>query len=68
MSRIRGRGNKDTELALAKLLRAAGISGWRRHVKIRGRAVLPRGPKPGGSSAALPIISGRPGGPSLPFA
>ena len=35
MSRIRGRGNKDTELALAKLLRAHGIKGWRRHVRIR---------------------------------
>jgi DNA mismatch endonuclease (patch repair protein) len=37
MSRIRGRGNKDTELALAKLLRAAGISGWRRHHPIFGK-------------------------------
>jgi DNA mismatch endonuclease (patch repair protein) len=35
MSRIRSRGNKDTELALAKLLRANGISGWRRHLEIR---------------------------------
>jgi DNA mismatch endonuclease (patch repair protein) len=35
MSRIRGRGNRDTELALAKLLRANGITGWRRHVLIR---------------------------------
>ncbi len=35
MSRIRGRGNKDTELALAKLLRANKISGWRRHFEIR---------------------------------
>ncbi len=34
MSRIRGRGNKETELALAKLLRAAGITGWRRQVQI----------------------------------
>jgi DNA mismatch endonuclease, patch repair protein len=41
MSRIRGRGNKDTELALAKLLHTAGIKGWRRHVEIRGRAALP---------------------------
>jgi len=39
MARIRSRGNKDTELALAKLLRANGITGWRRHVEIRGRAV-----------------------------
>jgi DNA mismatch endonuclease (patch repair protein) len=45
MSRIRSRGNRDTELALAKLLRRHGIKGWRRHVEIRGRAVLPRGPK-----------------------
>ena len=30
MSRIRGRGNKDTELALAKLMRAHGLTGWRR--------------------------------------
>ena len=35
MSRIRGRGNKDTELVLAKLLRANGISGWRRHALVR---------------------------------
>lgn len=37
MSRIRGRGNKDTELALAKLLRAARITGWRRHQSLFGR-------------------------------
>jgi DNA mismatch endonuclease (patch repair protein) len=35
MSRIRSRGNKDTELALARLLRANGISGWRRHSLVR---------------------------------
>ena len=35
MSRIRGRGNKETEVALAKLLRAARITGWRRHVQLR---------------------------------
>jgi DNA mismatch endonuclease (patch repair protein) len=35
MSRIRSRGNKDTELALARLLRANGITGWRRHVQVR---------------------------------
>ena len=35
MSRIRGRGNKDTELALAKLLRAHRITGWRRQIQIR---------------------------------
>jgi DNA mismatch endonuclease (patch repair protein) len=30
MSQIRSRGNRDTELALARLLRAHGITGWRR--------------------------------------
>ncbi len=34
MSRIRSRGNKDTELALAKLLRRNRITGWRRQVKL----------------------------------
>ena len=34
MSRIRSRGNKETELALAALLRAHGITGWRRHVRV----------------------------------
>lgn len=37
MSRIRGRGNKDTELVLAKLLRIHGIAGWRRHQPLFGR-------------------------------
>ncbi|HXG47035.1 MAG TPA: very short patch repair endonuclease [Methylomirabilota bacterium] len=35
MARIRSRGNRDTELALARLLRAHGITGWRRHLEIR---------------------------------
>jgi DNA mismatch endonuclease (patch repair protein) len=37
MSRIRGKGNKATEVALAKLFRANGITGWRRHYPIEGR-------------------------------
>lgn len=37
MSRIRGRGNKETELALAKLFRSYKITGWRRHVALPGR-------------------------------
>jgi DNA mismatch endonuclease (patch repair protein) len=37
MARIRGRGNKDTEIALAKLLRANGISGWRRNQALFGK-------------------------------
>jgi DNA mismatch endonuclease (patch repair protein) len=37
MSRIRGRGNKDTELALAKLLRRHRITGWRRNQAVFGK-------------------------------
>ncbi|HUZ07186.1 MAG TPA: very short patch repair endonuclease, partial [Candidatus Paceibacterota bacterium] len=37
MSRIRGRGNKATELALAKLFRRNKITGWRRHQKVFGK-------------------------------
>lgn len=37
MGGIRGRGNQSTELAMVALLRDAGISGWRRHVKLRPR-------------------------------
>ena len=41
MSRIRSRGNAATELALAKLLRAHGITGWRRQRVIRINAQRP---------------------------
>ena len=37
MSRIRGRGNKDTELALVKLLRRHRITGWRRNQSVFGK-------------------------------
>lgn len=37
MSRIRGRGNKDTELALMKLLRHHHITGWRRNQAVFGK-------------------------------
>jgi DNA mismatch endonuclease (patch repair protein) len=37
MARIRSRGNKDTELALAKLFRRLGITGWRRNQKVTGK-------------------------------
>jgi DNA mismatch endonuclease (patch repair protein) len=36
MAAIRSRGNKDTELKLAAILRAAGITGWRRHQAVPG--------------------------------
>lgn len=37
MSRVRSRGNKDTELAMAKLLRRHGITGWRRNQPVFGK-------------------------------
>ena len=37
MSCIRGRGNRDTEQALARLFRQNGITGWRRHLPVFGR-------------------------------
>jgi DNA mismatch endonuclease (patch repair protein) len=37
MAAIRSRGNKDTELKLASILRATGITGWRRHQPLHGR-------------------------------
>ncbi|MCC6819907.1 MAG: very short patch repair endonuclease [Verrucomicrobiota bacterium] len=37
MSRIRGRGNKDTELALARLFRRHKITGWRRNQAVFGK-------------------------------
>ena len=46
MSRIRSRGNKDTELALIRVFRAQKIKGWRRHVEVRGRDAALRRPRP----------------------
>lgn len=43
MSRIRGKGNKSTELALAAIFRKAGIKGWRRHFVIKLRLKVKRG-------------------------
>ena len=37
MATIRSRGNKDTELALAKLMRRHGITGWRRNQRVFGK-------------------------------
>ena len=36
MAAIRSSGNKATEMKLAAILRAAGITGWRRHQAVRG--------------------------------
>jgi DNA mismatch endonuclease (patch repair protein) len=37
MSRIRGKGNRETEVRLAKMMRVQGINGWRRHLPLIGR-------------------------------
>lgn len=37
MSAIRSRGNKDTELKFATILRDAHVTGWRRHRAIQGK-------------------------------
>jgi len=37
MSRIRGKDNKATELAMVQLFRTYGITGWRRHYPITGK-------------------------------
>ncbi len=36
MSRVRGCGNKATELAMVALLRRRHVAGWRRHVRLFG--------------------------------
>src|SRR5476651_2372054 len=60
MSRIRSHGNKDTEVALAKLLRQHKITGWRRHIQIHGRAALLRGPNIKAAQQHRPTFRVRP--------
>lgn len=37
MARIRGKGNKDTELAMIKIFKQYHIVGWRRHKPVFGK-------------------------------
>lgn len=37
MSRIRGKGNRSTEVALLHLLRMHHLTGWRRHLPLPGK-------------------------------
>lgn len=37
MSKIRGKGNQSTEMALIRLFREHRIAGWRRHLPLAGR-------------------------------
>jgi DNA mismatch endonuclease Vsr len=45
MSRIRARGNRDTELRMIQIFRATGITGWRRNAKVFGKPdfIFPQG-------------------------
>ena len=44
MSRIRSRGNRDTELAMVKVFKRHGLTGWRRNQPVFGKPdfVFPR--------------------------
>ncbi|MBB5034216.1 very short patch repair endonuclease [Prosthecobacter vanneervenii] len=56
MSRIRSTGNAATELRLVALMRAAGITGWRRHVQLSlGTTAMSVPP----SSSASPAAPGK---------
>lgn len=37
MSRVKGKGNKDTEMAMIQILRKNHISGWRRNQAVLGK-------------------------------
>jgi len=49
MSKIRGRGNKSTEMAMVAVLKRAHLTGWRRHVELRPWPA----PEDGASTATL---------------
>ena len=56
MSRIRGKDNKSTELALASAFRQSGITGWRRHLSIKLKLKLAVGPQPKPIAGAKVLI------------
>jgi len=58
MSRIRSRGNRDTELALASLFRRHTITGWRKQVQVR---IAERGVRSSGAlRSARPALRVKP--------
>ena len=67
MSRIRSRGNRNTELALAKLVRRQGITGWRRQRQLTVRSrrrqsalTSPPSPTPKNGADSHPRLQVRP--------
>jgi DNA mismatch endonuclease (patch repair protein) len=64
MARIRSRGNARTELALARVFRTHGITGWRRHVPLALAAPSSKAQaqkrKGGARGATLPTARVRP--------
>ena len=57
MSRIRSRGNRDTELALIRVFREHRITGWRRHIEVRVKkqSTSPRPSPQSGEGVALRV-------------
>ena len=41
MAKVRPRGNKSTEVALTHAFRHAGLTGWRRHMRVKCNALRP---------------------------
>jgi DNA mismatch endonuclease (patch repair protein) len=57
MSRIRSRGNKDTEVALMELFRRHKITGWRRQINLRFANDDSRRPRTAGENRKSKIAS-----------
>ncbi len=56
MSRIRGKGNLSTEMRLARLFREWGVTGWRRHLKLRVEGREPSGSQRSTRSRSQPFV------------
>lgn len=59
MSRIRSRGNEDTELALMRVFRAHGITGWRRQRSLALKVPSSRFKVPSSTARREPRPTGR---------
>jgi DNA mismatch endonuclease (patch repair protein) len=56
MSRIRAKGNERTELVMARMFRAAGLNGWRRHLTIRLKDLRPETMRASDGTRFLPRV------------
>ncbi|MBR8653158.1 DUF559 domain-containing protein [Achromobacter sp. Marseille-Q0513] len=55
MAKIRGTGNRSTELAVAQGFRSAHITGWRRHVTFTFRIQVPPGSTAAGNTQIVRV-------------